>query len=446
MDEDSIILPRSEETALLKLEHHTSEERDLIRQTVTKLLDPENEYGRQVRELVIGSRSSSKYDDDVEADEDGAVDILGQDLNSTVLEEILRNLKELRTFSWFVNMPIPENVAGVLREVHRNAQLRYLKIQKTEEANVFPKLNFTSYDSFPSRQYFDRNDFGSIVYTSQDARRALRLQLLVPYYPVHEGDAKTEWLRRKIAAARSAIESLEGLTSVYATDYQGEIGLLVPALVKHGENLRVLKMHSIPCFEFDRPEGPSWLSTAEITLIASHSTSLTHLEMDFQAFDPGADRMIMPSTSPNPTLTTIAKLKSLRTLRLWIEVPISASVFQDAYRSSDAERPPLKESKLVQAVGNLYTLLSGANPALELDWFEVAFTRLDSWDRMDAYPRFLPVRLTPSEQSDTATRQEDGDVEASQTSGFTVKIGEWRDDYPEEDIGKLIDYAVGHIY
>ncbi|KIX02053.1 uncharacterized protein Z518_07992 [Rhinocladiella mackenziei CBS 650.93] len=86
------------------------------------------------------------------------------------------------------------------------------------------------------------------------------------------------------------------------------------------------------------------------------------------------------------------------TIRLWMEVPVEETVFQDAYnlRSTNGSPPPFKEDKLCQAVGNLYTLLKDANPQPRLERLEVAFTRLDSWDRQGNYPRFLPVTLRPS--------------------------------------------------
>lgn len=341
-------------------------------------------------------------------------------------------------------MPIPPNILAFLEQEHPELLLRYFKMQKTDDANMVPRLDFNSYSNFPQRQYFDRNDFGSLVFTTTNKpndTRSLRLHLLVPYYPAHEGDAKVDWMTKKTAVATSAIEAIEeGLHSIYATDYHGDLELLVSAIAQHGPTLRTLKLHTLPGFEYDRPKGPSYISPDDIRTLATQLTQLTHLEVDFRPFEPDALQMEMPFLTPNAILTTLASFASLRTLRLWIEVPTTASMFQDAYGPS-SERPPLKEDKLVQAVGNIYALLTRANPHLQLELLEVAFTRLDSWDRQDSYPRFLPVKLNPSRASGHVDEQKDRDV-----GGFTVDVGEWQDDYPEDDIVKFIDYAVGTIY
>jgi hypothetical protein len=346
-------------------------------------------------------------------------------------------------------MPIPQNILDLLQEVYPDVQVRTLKIQKTDEANVIPELDFTSYDAFPSRQYFDRNDFGSMVYSCKQDERSLRLHLLVPYYPVDQGDDKIEWLRRKTAVAVSAIESIESLTSFYATDYQGELALLVPALVKHASTLQMLGLHTVPGDAYSRPKGPSCLSADEISLLASQMKSLTRLEIDFKAFETKAEFMNIPFTSGNPAVLALATFTSLRRLRLWIEVPVEASILQGTSEGSVTgglfRSPPLKEDKLVQAVGNLYALLRGANSSLELEWLEVAFTRLDSWDRQDSYPRFLPVRLKSSHQSAEESLPKNGEDDRG-VDGFTIEVGAWQDDHPEEDVGKFMDYAVGHIY
>ncbi|KIW73875.1 hypothetical protein PV04_01958 [Phialophora macrospora] len=451
MDDLQITLPRSEETALLKQEQYTTDN-DSLRETMGKLLEPEDEFTQRVRELVIGSQAKREDEDDGQPDEDGVVDILGYELDSELLEQMLRNLKELHTFTWCVDMPIPQNILDVLHEVYPNVQVRTLKIQKTDEANVIPELDFTSYDSFLSRQYFDRNDFGSMVYSHKQDDRSLRLHLLVPYYPVDRGDEKIEWLRRKTAVAISAIESIENLSSFYATDYQGELALLVPALVKHASTLQMLGLHTIPGSAYSRPKGPSCLGADEIGLLASNMKSLTRLEIDFKAFETEAESMKIPFTSGNAAVLALATFTSLRRLRLWIEVSVKASIFQDTSEGSGSSvagglfrSPPLKEDKLVQAVGNLYALLRSVNSSLELEWLEVAFTRLDSWDRQDSYPRFLPVRLRPSHHSVEENLPKNGE-DGHGADGFTIEVGAWQDDHPEEDVGKFMDYAVGHIY
>lgn len=341
-------------------------------------------------------------------------------------------------------MPIPPNILTFLQQEHPKIHLRYFKMQKTDDANIMPRLDFDSYSTFSQRQYFDRNDFGSLVFTSTNHpsdTRSLRLHLLVPYYPVHEGDARLDWMTKKTAVATSAIDAIkDGLHSIYATDYQGDLALLVPAIARHGPTLRTLKLHTLPGFNYKRPNGPSYFTLDNIQTLATKLTQLTHLEIDFKPFDSDATHMEMPFLTPDATLTAIASMPSLRTLRLWIEVPTSASVFQDAYGPSN-DKPPLKEDKLVQAVGNIYALLKSANPHMQLELLEVAFTRLDFWDRQDAYPRFLPVRLNPSAASGHVEEQKACDV-----GGFTVDVGEWKDDYPEDDISRFLDYAVGTIY
>src|ERR1700742_5019277 len=102
-------------------------------------------------------------------------------------------------------MPIPQPTLDNLRQTRPDIILRYLKIQKTDDANIVPDLDFKTYSAFPSRQYFDRNDFGRMVFSSRPDEKSLRLHLLVPYYPVHEGDAKVDWMEKKTAVARKAI-------------------------------------------------------------------------------------------------------------------------------------------------------------------------------------------------------------------------------------------------
>jgi hypothetical protein len=153
-----------------------------------------------------------------------------------------------------------------------------------------------------------------------------------------------------------------------------------------------------------------------------------------------ANYVTMPFASPHPSISALATFPSLRTLRLWIEVPIKESVFQAAVTGSAS--PPLREDKLVQTVGNIYILLKNADPSLELDWLDVAFTRLDSWDRQSSYPRFLPVRLVPENHSGTGAQH----VHDSTATGFTITVGEWQEDYAERDVYDFFERTVGHIY
>jgi hypothetical protein len=99
MDALRITLPRSEETALLKQEQYTTDN-DVLRETMGKLFEPEDEFTQRVREIVIGSQAKRENEDDAEPDEDGVVDILGYELDSELLEQMLRNLKELHTFTY----------------------------------------------------------------------------------------------------------------------------------------------------------------------------------------------------------------------------------------------------------------------------------------------------------------------------------------------------------
>ena len=156
-------------------------------------------------------------------------------------------------------------------------------------------------------------------------------------------------------------------------------------------------------------------------------------------FNISNDLLEIPFTSSSQILTTLASMSSLKTVRLWIEVPLEESIFQVDYYSVDTnlQPPPLKEAALVQAVANLYSLLTTANENLRLEWLEVAFTRLDFWDRQCAYPRYLPVTLTPSLEVPVTSAGE---------SGFTIKIGDWHEDYSERDICQFITTHIGDIY
>ncbi|EXJ73010.1 uncharacterized protein A1O5_04159 [Cladophialophora psammophila CBS 110553] len=351
-------------------------------------------------------------------------------------------------------MPIPPNILTRLRESWRDIHLRVLKRQMSDDAINLPELDFDFFNSFPlSQTHIDRNNFGSIVYSSRMDTRFLRLQLLVPYSPANEGPAKAEWTKRKTDLAISVIGSLSNLALIYATDYQGELPMLIPAIIEnHASTLQELKLHSIPVFTSRRPNGLLYLNPDQIHLMATRLRSLTRLEMDLSPFDTtGGDHMAMPFTSPSPTTaalsTLVRSLPALRTMRLWIEIPVTKSIFQDD-DSSGTRPPPLKEGKLCQTVANLYALLMKDSELTKTSktWecLEVAFTRLDTWDRQGAYPRFLTVRLLPSNAGIDALKG-DG-AKNAWVGGFTIEVGEWQDDYAEEDIEGFIGYAVGFIH
>ncbi|OAG34467.1 hypothetical protein AYO21_11376 [Fonsecaea monophora] len=360
-------------------------------------------------------------------------------------------------------MPIPPNILSLLRQPqHHNVHLRVLKRQMSDDAVNLPELDFDLFNSFPLAQtHIDRNNFGSVVYSSYYRdKRFLRLHFLVPYYPAHEGTGKEEWMRRKMAVATTAMGSLPNLTSIYATDYQGQLPSLIPTIANlHAPTLQVLKLHSLPVFTSTRPKGLSYLNPDQIQLMATHLTSLTHLEMDIPSFGPTQgdkdDLAVTPFLSPTPTTTALSTLirsiPTMRTIRLWIEVPTEKSCFQDKYTSIGTNPPPLKQDQLCQAVANLYALLmdraGGEGQTKKLDYLEVAFTRLDTWDRQGAYPRFLPVKLIPSvsKADDDHPQGGNGPNEGLQ-GGFTIELGEWQNDYAEEDIQDFISHTVGFIH
>ena len=128
-------------------------------------------------------------------------------------------------------------------------------------------------------------------------------------------------------------------------------------------------------------------------------------------------------------------------------------VFQDAFKGSGSDPPPLKEDKLCQAVDNLYALLKAANPDLKLEWLEIAFTRLDTYDRQAIYSRFLTVRLKPSPVAGAGSGKGKsaggggggGGGMGNEPGGFSIVVGEWQDDEPTEDISKFTDHAVGTV-
>ena len=128
-------------------------------------------------------------------------------------------------------MPIPKSILEILQQNHPSVLLRWLKIQKTADSNIIPNLSFTTYNTFPHRQYFDRNDFGSLVYTTHPDEQILRIHLLVPYYPVREGDAQLDWITKKLAVANHAIASIPGLTSLYTPIYHGDLMHLLPSIL-----------------------------------------------------------------------------------------------------------------------------------------------------------------------------------------------------------------------
>lgn len=97
--DNPITLPRSEDTVLLKQDPYTSDV-DLLRETMNKLFDEEDSFTQRVREVVIGSQSRRQFEDNVEPDDDGVMDILGSHLDSDDLESMLRNLKQLQTFTY----------------------------------------------------------------------------------------------------------------------------------------------------------------------------------------------------------------------------------------------------------------------------------------------------------------------------------------------------------
>ncbi|OQU96617.1 hypothetical protein CLAIMM_02671 [Cladophialophora immunda] len=454
--DDRIVSPRDEVTALLKQDQYDPENEDL-RHMVQQLSNSDSDLAQRVEEVIVGTSAKREYDRDVEPDADGAVEILPDVLDSASLEDILKSVKNLLTFSWCVNMPIPPNILAHLRESRRDVHLRVLKRQMSDDAANLPELDWDFFTAFPlSQTHIDRNDFGSIVYASSPNTTSLRLHLLVPYYPASEGPAEEEWMRRKTAVATSTIESLPSLASIYATDYQGQLPLLIPAIVQHhASTLQVLKLHSLPVFPYKRPNGLLCPTADQIHLLATRLRALTHVEMDFSPFDPteGGDQMITPFESPSPTTaalsTLVHSLPALRTVRLWIEVPTAKSFFQDEYTSMGSDPPPLKEDRLCQAVANLYALLmergEGQSEPRKLECLEVAFTRLDTWDRQGAYPRFLTVRLIPS-HSPTDIPEGGGDADKGWLGGFTMEVGEWQDDYAEQDIEGFIGHAVGFIH
>lgn len=97
--DNPITLPRSEDTALLKQDPYVSDAGKLS-EIVEKLFDEEDVFTQRVREVVIGSQSRRKFEDNAETDTDGIIDILGNRLDSDDLECILRNLNQLQTFTY----------------------------------------------------------------------------------------------------------------------------------------------------------------------------------------------------------------------------------------------------------------------------------------------------------------------------------------------------------
>ena len=73
----TIHLPRTEETVLLQQDKYGTKWRDSFRQTVNKILDPEDPYALQIRELIIASQAERGDGNGSHPDENGIVDIRG---------------------------------------------------------------------------------------------------------------------------------------------------------------------------------------------------------------------------------------------------------------------------------------------------------------------------------------------------------------------------------
>ncbi|EXJ73009.1 uncharacterized protein A1O5_04158 [Cladophialophora psammophila CBS 110553] len=103
--DDRIISPRGEVTALLQQDEHIPDdeeeqtENEDLRQMVWQLLDPESDLAQRVEEIVIGTCAKREYDHQTQPDENGVVEILPNVLNSAALEEILKSVRNLQTFS-----------------------------------------------------------------------------------------------------------------------------------------------------------------------------------------------------------------------------------------------------------------------------------------------------------------------------------------------------------
>ena len=65
-----------------------------------QLLDPDDEFTQQVQETVVANSRQREYVDAPQVDEDGVVDILGYELDSEMLEQILMNVKGLPYFTY----------------------------------------------------------------------------------------------------------------------------------------------------------------------------------------------------------------------------------------------------------------------------------------------------------------------------------------------------------
>ena len=77
--------------------------------------------------------------------------------------------------------------------------------------------------------HIHRNDFGVFLWSTSPAR-SLKLHLLVPYYPVSK-ETRPLWMLCKLKVVIDMIKSLMQLESTEVSDHQGEISLLLLAIM-----------------------------------------------------------------------------------------------------------------------------------------------------------------------------------------------------------------------
>ena len=203
-------------------------------------------------------------------------------------------------------MVIPTVLLRFLRTVHPDLKTQVVKRETTDDPMSTPDLDFDMLRTGPlSQVHINRNNFGDFVYSAK-APRFLRLHLGVPCYPANEGEAKALWMSTRTEVANSAIESISDLVSINASDLQGKLGELLPAILNQASTLQFLTLHSEP--HIWHPSN-SILTAEQVMAMAGTLIHLTHLEIDIESNTSG-DQMAMPFTSSDLVMSALAQMPS----------------------------------------------------------------------------------------------------------------------------------------
>ncbi|KAI9873654.1 MAG: hypothetical protein M1830_010744, partial [Pleopsidium flavum] len=198
---------------------------------------------------------------------------------------------------------------------------------------------------------------------------------------------------------------------LFITNFDDNPGFLFSAILKHHGSLQTLAIHTPPDQTYKRKAPPVW-TTEQLEQLHEHFAKLSHLEIDIG---------LAEGQWPSHTATILARFSRVRTLKLYVEVPITASGFSDEYKYDvwgSVCPPPLKEDRGNEVLTGLFRQVFKVDPYAFLTHLEVCFTRLDISDRMDSYIVENPIWVRRLERDD-APRPDEG--------GFRVDcIGSWR--------------------